>query len=1460
MHTESGNGIKVIESRFESGRTVSASSDPTGFSQPFYRCSDEGNAAYYHSSNFYSLTGLCPTKAFGWSWLGAVHPADEPGVRRILVAASASRKKYQMVYRLTGREGQFVKLLENGLPVFREDGQLDGFTSFAVPISEPGTHVGGELLSDDQILRDHLSMLFKMSDSRGDFFYFSNQWIKFTGRSPARERGMGWMKRVHGHEQEEVRKTITQAFQQRKKYSVVYRILNKEGHWRWMHESGIPNYDTSGNYCGFISAAIDVTRTKLSLDRQLANGSWFDTQDRIESSLKGSHLLAFSADREGRIGFVNDAMLAALDMQAERIAGEYFPDVLFATESRDEGIKMLRSMLVQDGYSEGYECRLANAREELRIVKFGSVILYNAEEQITGATFIGEDVTEKKRVARQLERSNQQLQELFDNANDLIQIFTPDGRLLFVNKLWKEKLGYSEEEIADLRLKDIVHPEYQDKTQIALGLITEGKDVEKFETVFVTKAGKKIHVSGGVSCTYEQTKVVEFKGIFHDITDRIRAEKGQALYYKIANMTINSSNLESLFAHIHQELSAIIEVNNFYVALVDNDNRMLHFPYFIDEHTSTVEASFERHLSNGLTEYAMLANKPIFLYERDILSLEQRGKISIIGVVPQVWLGVPLHISNRVIGVIALQSYHDRNTYSYKDLELLDFISGQVALAIERKQREQKLFEQTARLNAIFESGSHMVWSVDRRYHFTSYNKNYQQSATDYFNLMPVSETTNGEDRREEATARFWTENYERVFSGESIQFELVLKHRHTPQISWKEIYLNPIYSEEGEVQEVSGIAHDITAKKQSELALTESEEKFRNIFESFQDVYFRCDRKGRIVMISPSVKDLLGYPASSILNRNIREFYQDKRGYFRLLRRLLIDDGVRNFETPVRTASGVTMQMLCNMRLIRHQGRSIYLEVVARDITYLQKTTHELQKAKELAEYSLKVKENFLANMSHEIRTPMNGIIGTIDLLHNTDLDDEQLKFMTTIKKSSETLLNILNDILDLSKIEAGKMELVKTPVRLSSVMKKLYALFSQQALVKDINLYYHLDDNLPEKVLTDETRLLQILSNLTSNAIKFTDGGGININLKTVVKKGKTHIIKCVVADSGIGISKENIKKLFSSFSQVDTTTTKTFGGTGLGLAISKELCSLMGGDIGVYSALGLGSSFWFTFEVEETNEDVINDEDILRKNVRISNYFNDQVPRILLVDDNMVNRQVAGEILKKSGCDIDLAINGQEAINKSAKNDYDIIFMDIQMPDMDGITATRKIKALGKERLGPIVAMTAYSMKEDRERFLQAGLDDYISKPIKAQELLNKIRDLMRISRPEKEIKIEEIETGEDIISGEIMGQLRSYGGEELISSVYSDFDVEAEEQIAGCFQALNEHNYKNILINLHTLKGNAGTLGIEKVAKKTISIESELKHKQAIYPELEEQLESLRKHYEEFRNYYPSIITQ
>lgn len=1428
-----------------------------------FKCYDVDGSVYYLNSAYLEFTASSFKQQLKEGWLKTVIIGDRDRVKKMIVNAIKNHEKYNIYYKLEKADNSFTTVYESGIPIFDRNGEFNGIAAAIIDLSDIDSQGGSPLLKSKEELgelTETAPVLFKMSNSKNEFYYFSNQWINFTGKSLKEQKTEGWWSSIFKEDVDVVKASIEAAFSKRKKYGIIYRIYNHQNQLKWMHEAGIPLYESEGEFSGYISATIDITDKKIEEDERNLQQALQESERKLHNSLEKSHLIAFSLDRDGKITFCNEALSRVTGKNKDEIVGQLFYECLFPKNLQKEAKCFLDNIINNSGYVNTFEGQIIHKIGRSVILKLSSVVLYNAKGQIAGVTLVGENVTEKRKIAEELKRSNEQLKELFDNANDLIQIFGLDGQLHFVNKIWKEKLGYEEHEIQQLKISDIVHPDYLSKTSIALDLIIEGKIVDKFDTVFIAKNGTKIYLAGGVKCSFKDGKPIEFKGIFHDITERIRAEKAQALYYKIANMAIHSSDVETLFANIHHEISNIIEAKNFYVALVDKDNKKLIFPYLIEENSPIAESSFERKLSNGLTEYAMGSKKPLFLFEKDIINLEHHGRISMNGKIPKIWLGVPLKISNRVIGIISMQCYSQKNTYNYKDLELLDFISGQVALAIERKQKEHKIYEQSARLKAIFESSSHLIWSVDKKNSFTSFNQNYFKSNKEFYNLDAIEKKQRGRKPKQITNDnQFWKTKYQEVFEGKFLHFETSLINKNNKQEIWKDIYLNPIYKEDGSIQEVSGIAHDITEKKFSDLALLESEEKFRNIFESFQDIYFRCDKRGTITIVSPSVKELLGYDEDFVVGNNIVNFYPNVELSKKLVRKLLREKSLRNVEVTVKTKSGKEMQFLCNIRILLKNKEYIYIEGVARDITKLMDASLELQKAKEVAERSLKVKESFLANMSHEIRTPMNGVIGTIDLMNNTILDEEQLRYVQTIKKSSETLLNILNDILDLSKIEAGKFELKKIPVKLKSTLEKLYALFSQQAQVKDINLYYHMDKNLPEKLMIDETRLLQVLANLTSNAIKFTDGGGsINISFKTIVKTGIKNTIKVVVSDSGIGISQENVKKLFSSFSQVEDSSTKSYGGTGLGLSISKELCKLMGGDIGVFSALGLGSSFWFTFETEETDEDVIDEDELLRKDVRINNFFNEIIPKILLVDDNMVNRQVAGEIMKKSGCEVDVAVNGQDSINKAGKKDYDVIFMDIQMPDMDGVTATKKIKALGIKNLAPIVAMTAYSMKEDKERFIKSGLDDYISKPIKAGELLNKIRSLLHIEKSIKEIEVTVVDEKESIINLEIVEQLKKYGGEEMVMNVFADFENETNEQIDSCILSLNDGNYKNILINLHTLKGNAGTLGIEKVSNLTIDIEAKLKEEKSIYIGLADELNKLKLNFEEFKNHYPTFL--
>jgi signal transduction histidine kinase/DNA-binding NarL/FixJ family response regulator len=384
-----------------------------------------------------------------------------------------------------------------------------------------------------------------------------------------------------------------------------------------------------------------------------------------------------------------------------------------------------------------------------------------------------------------------------------------------------------------------------------------------------------------------------------------------------------------------------------------------------------------------------------------------------------------------------------------------------------------------------------------------------------------------------------------------------------------------------------------------------------------------------------------------------------------------------------------------------------------------------DLLKARDAAESANRIKSEFLASMSHEIRTPMNGIVGMVHVLMATPLQADQRDKLSTLANAASTLLNILNDILDISKIEAGRLELDVAPFLPRRMLDDMLALWRPSALNKGLGLKSSVDPDLPTVMLGDANRIGQIVANYLGNAIKFTERGSVTVRLSGEPKGDGLHRLRVTVADTGIGIAPDTIPRLFQKFSQADNSTTRKFGGTGLGLAICRELAQLMGGQVGVDSAPGKGSTFWFAVDCRVADAAILPMPEVNSRS-RLLAVPGERRLHLLVVEDNQINQVVISSMLRSAGHECDMARDGREAIAAVQKSSYDGVLMDIQMPVIDGVEATQSIRKLGEQyQKLPIIALTANAMAGDEEHYLGLGMNDYVPKPIDPDRLTLALR---------------------------------------------------------------------------------------------------------------------------------------
>lgn len=501
------------------------------------------------------------------------------------------------------------------------------------------------------------------------------------------------------------------------------------------------------------------------------------------------------------------------------------------------------------------------------------------------------------------------------------------------------------------------------------------------------------------------------------------------------------------------------------------------------------------------------------------------------------------------------------------------------------------------------------------------------------------------------------------------------------------------------------------------------------------------------------------------------------------------------------------------------HDGQPLKFIGTNKDVTEREEAREALRLATERAEHGSRAKSEFLANMSHEIRTPMNAVLGLLTLLQQTPLTGQQRDYVTKIDSASRSLLGILNDILDFSRVEAGKLQLESTPLNLSQVFHNLAVITQNLADQKQITIEYYIDPTIPTTLLGDQLRLQQILLNLTGNAVKFTNKGSVRVSALLVTADESGNTIRFSVRDTGIGIAADKLATIFESFTQAETSTARRFGGSGLGLAISQRIVALMGGELHAASEEGQGSDFSFAVMMPSapantaipTVNQPFSCTAVPVKQRRL------QALRILLVEDNLMNQEVAFELLSNEGAIVTIASDGNEAVNlaTSASVPFDVVLMDIQMPGMDGYTATRLIRANASCAALPILAMTANVLESDRDAALAAGMNDHIPKPIDLKLLVEKLQaySTTLANTPAQPSDVAALHIATEIPKGfQIQEALERLGHDTALwVSIARKFRAHASEILQNSKRALQRGEWENATRGVHTLKGVAASLG-------------------------------------------------
>ncbi|MBI5808457.1 MAG: PAS domain S-box protein [Ignavibacteriales bacterium] len=1090
-------------------------------------------------------------------------------------------------------------------------------------------------------------------------------------------------------------------------------------------------------------AWVDLSAGKISwAGKEAAIGSAFDITERkaaeeiieYERNLNRTILNLLPAaiwvkDKEGRKIFVNKAELelSGKNSEDEVIGKTDFElynetDALKFTEEDKFVIEKGKPILnIEDKITkpDGSEIYLLGAKVPLR----------NSKNEIIGIVGVNNDITERKKLEDELKEREEKLSLLVEGTpyyffytqdeNALVTYISPSVEFI-TGYTPKEWIGNRDWFVSDSPINKIA----REKTYAHL---RGEKSDEPYYVEIENPAGQKILLEIFEQPIFKDGKVVGLQGVASDVTERRRAEIIQRIQYNIANAVVTSKNLNELFEIVRNELNELIDTKNFFIAFYDEESDMLSSNIDKDEKDEIPVWSAKKSISG----YVIKQKRSILLTKSQIQALAEKGIIELIGTLPEAWLGTPLSIGDKIIGVIAIQDYHNPNAYDKTSLEILEIIAKQLSIYIEQKRSEEtniiltRAIEQSPVSIVITDIDGNIKYVNPKFTEVSGYT--FEEAIGKNSKFLKSGKTDSS----------VYVELWNTILSGEDWYGEFINKKKNG-EIYFEEAIISPIKNEEGVITNFVAVKEDITEKKKLLDELTKSEIQFRSIWENSIDAMRLIDEDGIIVDVNDAFCKMFQLTKEELIGKPFSVCYlSDEKDTVKSFKEKYISNTIpKKIETEAILHNKKKMWIDVSNSKVEIDGNPPMLLSIFRDITDKKKMIEELIEAKDKAEEMNRIKSHFFATMSHELRTPFVGIMGFAELLADEVENPQHKEMAYRILQSSKRLTTTLNQILDMTKLEFDKADINITNFDAIQIVDDVYLQFEKTAKSKNIDFRRNFKiESL--FVNTDERLFSEILINLVNNAVKYTEKGWIEISAERKFVNNKDSLV-VKVKDTGIGIPKEKQEIIWQEFRQASEGLSRRFEGTGLGLSIVRRFAELIKAKVYLEESSPNGSTFVVELpidsqtenETETTQQKVIVIEDVDMQEEKIKKEEIVAKKKILYVEDDAIATEVVVRTLSRQ-FEIDCVTNSKDALDIVKERNYDLILMDINLgrDESDGIELTQKIRQLEFYKNIPIVALTAYAREEDRDEFLSKGMDYYLSKPFSISDLKKLMEEIFK-----------------------------------------------------------------------------------------------------------------------------------